>query len=146
MHPFRLIPAVGLLLSSVALAQTPKPSDMPPAVAAARRFPQPVRVGDLHDRAVLQPLESKPVLGRVAGVVQRADGTVDVVVQYGGLFGFGRRPIAVPLDAMALLGAEMEILDLTPKQLDALPTFDAAGTTPLPLDSTIKVALARPSH
>ena len=36
-----------------ALAQQPAPAGMSLAEAAARRFPQPVRVGDLIDRAVL---------------------------------------------------------------------------------------------
>ena len=147
----RSILAASLLLGlltwgTAAAAQAPKPAGMPFAEAASRRFPQPVRVGDLLGRAVLQPLESQPLLGRVGGVVRRPDGTVDVVLEFGGLLGIGRRPIAVPVDAMALLGADMEVLDLTPEQLRALPTFDGAGITPLGPDATIKVGLARPSH
>lgn len=129
-----------------ALAQQPAPKGMSLAEAAARRFPQPVRVGDLLQRQVLQPLESRPTLGRVRDVVRRADGTLHVVVDYGGLFGFFARPIAVPVEAMVLLGPDMEILDFTPEQLQQFATFEGAGTTPLPPDSIIRVGLARPSH
>ncbi len=142
-----LLAAFGpLLLGGPALAQQPAPPGMSLAEAAAKRFPQPVRVGDLTNRTVLRPLESQPVLGHVAQVVRSGDGAVEIVVRYGGLLGIGARPIAVPADAMALLGADLEIVDLTPAQLSGLPTFDGAGTVPIPPDDTIRVGLARPSH
>ncbi|MBV9785119.1 MAG: hypothetical protein JO264_15015 [Acidisphaera sp.] len=135
-----------LICSGMAHAQQPAPPGMSLAEAASRRFPQAVRVGDLVQREVLQPIESQPRLGRVREVVQQADGTIDVVVEYGGLFGLFARPIAVPVDAMVLLGEYMEIVDFTPKQLRHFKTFDGAGTTKLPGDSIIRVGLARPSH
>ena len=128
------------------VAQQPAPPGMSLATAAARRFPQPVRVGDLIDHTVLQPLESRPVLGHVGQVVRSGDGVVEVVVDYGGLFGIGARPIAVPVDAMALLGTDLEIVDFTPKQLRGFPTYDTAEATPIATDDTIRVGLARPSH
>src|SRR5882672_3211024 len=80
------------------------------AEAAARRFPQPVQVGDLLHRQVLKPLESQPSIGRVHTVVARPDGMVEVVMDYGGVFGFFTRRIAVPVEAMALLGEYMVML------------------------------------
>jgi hypothetical protein len=146
-----IVSACGLLILPLIFggpshAQQPKPPGMTLAEAAARRFPQPVRVGDLVGRRVLQPLESQPTLGWVLDVVQQQDGTVNVVVNYGGVLGFFARPIAVPVDAMALLGQYMEILDFTPEQLDQFKTFDPGGVSRLPPDSTIRVGLARPSH
>ena len=135
-----------LILCRFAYAQEAKPPGMGLAEAASRRFPQPVRVGDLLHRQVLQPMESRPALGRVRQVVKQADGSIDVVVDYGGVLGFFTRPIAVPVDAMVLLGRAMEIADFKPEQLDKFGTFDGSGTTPLPPDSVIKVGLARPSH
>ena len=116
------------------------------AEKAAARMPQPVVAGTLLDRDVLEPLESQPVLGHVAGIVRANDGTINVIVNYGGLLGFNARPIAVPVDAMTLLGDDMEIVDFTPAQLRSFPTFDAAGTTPVPSDQVLRVGLARPSH
>ena len=116
------------------------------AAAAAKRFPQPVRVGDLIGRTVLRPLESQPVLGHVTQVVRLPDGSVDVVLAYGGLFGVGGRLIAVPADAMALLGDEMEVVEFMPKQLDAFATFDGSDAVALQPQESIRVGLARPSH
>jgi hypothetical protein len=139
---------LGLLLAGIAAAraQKPAPPGMSLAEAAAKRFPQPVRVGDLLGRQVLRPVESQPTLGWVKSVVRQADGTIDVVVDYDGWLRFLNRPIAVPVDAMVLLGQYMEIVDFTPKQLDRFKTFDGVGATPLPPDSIIRVGLARPSH
>ncbi len=139
------ITLVLALLGGAALAQQPAPPGQSLAEAAAKRFPQPVRVGDLIHRTVLQPLESQPVLGHVAAVVRQGDGMVSVVVNYGGLFGIGARPIAVPVEAMTLVGYDMEIVDFTPRQLSGFPTYDGAAT-PIPLDATIKVSLSKPSH
>ena len=133
------------MLGSVALAQ-PAPSGVSLAAQAARRFPQPVRVGDLIGRTVLRPAESQPVLGHVARVIRSSGGELEVVVEYGGLLGIGARPIAVPVDAMALLGADLEIMDFTPAQLRGFATFDAAGSVPVAPDDTIRMGLARPSH
>lgn len=157
--PRRAGPAIGLpsprlvrmvmatlLLSGAALAQPSAPSGASLAKEAAQRFPQPVRVGDLIDRTVLRPVESQVVLGHVTRVVRSGDGTVLVVVALGGLFGFGARPVAVPVDAFALLGAELEIVGFTPAQLRGLPTFDAAGSVLVAPDDTIRVGLTRPSH
>lgn len=143
----RILAALLLLACAPALAQQPVPAETAKeAERAARRFPQPVRVGDLLRRQVLRPVEQQTVLGRVAEVVRRPDGAFLIVVSLNGVLGLGTRPVAVPTDATALLGEHLALLDLTPEQLRALPTFDAAGTTPLPPDQTISVGLTRPFH
>lgn len=140
------------LSASAACAQSPMPGGMPPpsgmslAQSAAMRFPQPVRVGDLLHRLVLRPVEAQTILGRVRAVVRDAQGQVLVVMSYGGFMGFGGHAIAVPVDAMVLLGQDMEVVAFTPAQLAALPTFSPTGTTPVSDDTTIKVGLAKPSH
>ena len=142
----RVLAAILLLACAPALAQQPASPGLTPAVNMARRFPQAVRVGDLIRRQVLRPVEAYDVLGRVAGVVRRQDGGVLVVVRLGGVLGFGARPVAVPIEATALLGEHLSVLDLTPEQLRALPAFDNAGTQPVPPDETIRVGLTRPFH
>ena len=135
-----------LLIAAAAHAQQPKPPAMTLAEAAEKRFPQPVHVGDLIGRRVLQPLESQPTLGWVQAVVKQPDNTIDVIVDYGGWFGFFARPIAVPVDAMALLGQYMEILDFTPEQLSQFKTFSTPDASPLSPQDSIRVGLAKPSH
>ncbi len=139
-----------LILSILCSAAYAQDSDLPDAQdlaeSSAKRFPQPVRVGDLLNRRVLEPIESQPTLGRVQSVVRLADGTIAVVIKFGGFLGFDTRPIAVPVNAMVLLGQFMEVVDYETDQLQKFPTFNPAGSKPLSPDSIIRVGLARPSH
>jgi hypothetical protein len=141
-----------VLLAGVAHAQSTTPGGMPPppgmslARSAAMRFPQPVRVGDLLGRDVLRPVESQDLLGHVRELVRDSTGQILVVIDFGGFFGFGSRPIAVPVDAMVLLGQDMEVVAFTPDQLGHFPVFSASGTTRVSDDAVINVGLAKPSH
>jgi hypothetical protein len=153
MASLRLLFVCGMLtVARVAHAQSATPGGMPPppgmslAASAAMRFPQPVRVGDLLGREVLRPVESQNVLGRARRVVRDRNGQIMVVIDFGGFLGFGSRLIAVPVDAMVLLGQDMEIVAFMPKQLQQFPTFLPSGSTDLPDDTIIKVGLAKPSH
>jgi hypothetical protein len=143
----RCIVIIGLLAGcGAACAADDLPTAEDLADATAQRFPQPVRVGDLIGRRVLEPLESQPTLGWVREVVKEPDGTIAVVMNYGGFLGFFSRPIAVPVNAMVLLGQFMEVSDYEPEQLQNFPDFKPAGTTALAADSIIRVGLAKPSH
>jgi hypothetical protein len=66
-----------------------------------------------------------------------------VVIDLGGFSGFGSRPIAVPLDAMVLLGQDMEVVSFTPEELRRFPTFSPSGTTPVADDAIIKVGSSK---
>jgi hypothetical protein len=142
----RWLPAAVCLASVIAMAQQSAPPGADLADFAAKRFPQPVRVGDLIHRRVLQPLESRPVLGRVDSVVRQSDGKIAIIVDYGGLWGLGGRLIAVPAEAMVLLGDEMEILDFAPRELDQFPAFRGGTSVAIPANARILVGLAHPSH
>jgi hypothetical protein len=149
----RLLLAGGMLAAAgMAQAQSTTPGGMPPppgmslAASTAMRFPQPVRVGDLLGRQVLRPVESQDIIGRVHHIVRDRSDQIIVVVDFGGLLGFGSRPIAVPVDAMVLVGQDMEVVAFTPKQLRQFPTFSPSGTTDVADDTIIKVGLAKPSH
>jgi hypothetical protein len=152
--PIRILLGSCFLAAAMNLAhaQSTTPGGMPPppgmslAESAAMRFPQPVRVGDLLGREVLRPVESQDILGRVRGLVRDRDGLIVVVVDFGGFLGFGARSIAVPVDAMVLLGQDMEIVAFTPEQLRQFPTFSPSGTTEVANDTIIRVGLAKPSH
>ncbi|MCB8878307.1 hypothetical protein [Acidisoma silvae] len=152
-HSIPIVVATAIMLAiAPACAQSPMPGGMPPpagmslAESTAMRFPQPVRAGDLAHRLILQPVESQIILGRVRSVVRNAQGDVSVVMNFGGFYGYGGRLIAVPIDAMVLLGDEMEVVAYTPKQLAAFATFTPDATTPVADDTILKVGLAKPSH
>ena len=137
---------VVLMLMGVSAHAQPAPPDLATLEQrTARRFPQPVRVGDLIGRDVLAPSENQAVLGRVAALVKDADGHVRLVVRYGGVLGVGARPIAVPLEAMALLGDVVVCVDYTTAQLTALPDApDSAGA--LGPDEMVRMGLVKPYH
>ena len=129
-----------------ALAQEAAPPGSDLAAFAAKRFPQPVRVGDLIERPVLAPLESRPLLGHVLNVVRLANDELAVVIKFGGFWGFGGRDIAVPAKGMVLVGQDLEVLDFTPQDLRTFPTFTAGSATVLGPDEVIRMGLAHPSH
>ena len=141
-----------VLLVGVGHAQSTTPGGMPSspgmslARSAAMRFPQPVRVGDLLGSAVLRPVESQDVPGHVREVARDSQGQIPAVIDFGGFFGFTSRPIAVPADAMVLLGQDMEVVAFTPNQTAHLPVLLSSGTTRVPDDVVIKGVLAKPSH
>jgi hypothetical protein len=145
-----ILSALLLICAGAAAAQPPVATpDSPRAALAAReakRYPQPVQVGVLIGRDVLQPLEAQPILGTVDAVVRRPDGGLDMIVSFGGVLGIGSRPIAVPIEAIALLGQYVAIMDFTPDQLGAFPTDDGSAATRLPADAVIKMGLTKPFH
>jgi hypothetical protein len=139
----------------------PKPGMTAPEMAgrAASRFPQPVRAGDLPGRFLLQPEESQPVLGRVMGLVRGGDGAAAVLVRLDGALGLtwlglrpiawsgtGSRLVAVPVEAVALLGEYVALIGLTPERLRALPTYTPESATEIPPDETLRIGIVRPFH
>ena len=137
--------AIGWLCSAGAVAQQAAPLGVDTATFAAKRFPQPVRVGDLLHRTVLEPVESRRILGHVDRVIRFDGGGEAIVMNIGGFLGFGEHRIAVPLEAMVLLGGELEVLDFTPQQLRAFPAYSGTGHV-LDAEEMIHMGLAHPSH
>lgn len=106
-----------------------------------RRFPQPVRVGDLIGLPVLD--DDDVTLGRVRQVVRAADGKISLIVSYGGWFGWGSRLVAVPIEVVAILARQIAALDMPPSEFAAAPTWQGTGVQVLASDETIRIALGR---
>jgi hypothetical protein len=132
---------IGIAIGAVPAAAAP---DL--AQQAARRFPQPVIVGTLIGRDVLAPNEAQPILGHVAAVDRRPDGKIDMILRYGGVLGIGSRLIAVPVDAMALLGEYVAVVGYTPAELNRFPPADPAAEAAVSPGETIRVGLVGPFH
>jgi hypothetical protein len=114
------------------------------------RFPQPVRVGHLTGLPVLDFDDS--TIGYVQRVVRTPDGKIQLIVPYGKWFGWardwwpftvGRRPVAVPIETVAILALQIDALDMTRSDFDKASTWIAGRDQPLPPDEMVKIAIAR---
>ncbi len=119
----------------------PEKKPMTPQERMQARFPQPVRVGDLIGLPLLD--DSSCTLGHVRKVVRTADDKIELIVAYGGLLGWGARPVAVPIEVVGIQGRELASLDMPRSEYAAAPTWRNAGAQALPDDAMIKIALAR---
>jgi len=106
-----------------------------------RRFPQPVRVGDLIGLPVLD--DGDRTLGVVRQVVRTPQDKIELIVAYGGWFGWGARPVAVPIEVLGILGRQLASLDMSRSEYAAAPTWQGGQAAALSDDDSIRVALAR---
>jgi hypothetical protein len=106
-----------------------------------RRFPQPVRVGDLIGLRVLD--DDDLTIGFVRQVVRTPENRIELVVSYGGWFGWGARDVAVPIEVVAILGRQLASIDMPRSEYATAPTWRRADATALPNDASIRVALGR---
>jgi hypothetical protein len=142
-------PAASLLERGFAVAQAMVPptgtddasKPMPMQERMQRRFPQPVRVGDLIGLRVLDDGDS--TIGFVRQVVRTAQNKIELIVAYGGWFGWGARLVAVPIEVVGIEGRQLASLDMPRNEYATAPTWRATDATVLPHEATIRVALAR---
>jgi hypothetical protein len=132
-----MIPPTGMGAEDKAMAA----QDMAETERMRRRFPQPVRVGDLIGLPVID--DHSRTLGYVRQVVRTPQSKIKLIVDYDGFFGWGRRPVAVPIEVVGIIGRELASLDMTPKDYAAAPTWRDTNDTVIPNNDSISVALAR---
>lgn len=133
-----MVPPTGMGEKDMAMAA----AQMAAKDRMARRYPQPVRVGDLLGLPVLD--NTSRVLGRVERVVRTPAGGIELIVNYGGWFGYGARPVAVPIEVVGILGRQIASLDMPPAEFAQAPTWQSGGGgAAIPADETIRIALAR---
>jgi hypothetical protein len=116
---------------------------MPMLDRMQRRFPQPVRVGDLIGLPVLD--QSSSTLGHVRALT-RTGQKITVVVSYSrwfGWFGWFTHPVGVPIEVLGIEGRQLLSLDMPPAEYATAPTWHDGEAAILPADTTIRIALAR---
>ena len=103
----------------------------------ARRFPQKVKVGDL----IGLPVEDDDdiALGHVQQVVRSPEDKIKLIVTYSRWFGWFGRPVAVPMEAVAILGKEIASLEMPPAEYKKAPTWVAGTDRPLPESEIIRI-------
>jgi hypothetical protein len=122
-------------------AETPGKDAMTPEERMNRRFPQPVRVGDLMSLRVLD--DRDVTIGYVRKVVRAPQGKILLLVSQGGWLGWGERLVAAPIEVMAILGRQLASLDMEPKEYASASTWVESGGTPIPDDEIIRIALTK---
>jgi hypothetical protein len=121
-------------------AAAPAEDDSPQA-KMNRRFPQKARVGDLIGLPILD--DNDVTLGRVQKVVRTPAGKIELIVSYSKWFGWFGRPVAVPIEVVAILARQIASLDMEPSEYEAAPTWSQGNDQTLPDDETIRIAITR---
>lgn len=119
----------------------PAEDDLTPAERMAERFPQKVRVGDLVGLPLLD--FDDRTLGYVREVARTPEGGIVLVVPVDGWFGHGGRPVAVPLETVAILGRQIALLDIPRAELPQRATWAPKDGAPIAGDEIIRIAITR---
>ena len=127
-------------LSLPAMAQADFAS-LPQDEKMARRYPQPVQVGDLIGLPVLDDQDT--TIGRISDVVRTPDGRVKLIVPYRRWFAGERRLVAVPIETVVILGRQLNALEFPPAAFDKAPTFVATQASPIGRGEIIRIAIGR---
>lgn len=106
-----------------------------------RRFPQPVRVGDLIG-IPLQDFDDRS-LGTVSKVVRDSRGEIGIVVQHCDFLVFQCRPVRVPIEAVVILARHLNLLDITRDGFLSLPRWNPDGDAQIASDEIIKIGIGR---
>jgi hypothetical protein len=106
-----------------------------------RRFPQKTTVGHLIGLPVLD--YDDVTLGNVEKVVRSPDGKIKLIVSYSKWFGWFGRPVAVPIEAVAILGRQIDSLDMAPDEFAKAPTWTPGQDQQLPDSEIIRIAIQR---
>jgi hypothetical protein len=114
---------------------------MPMNERMLKRFPQPVRVGDVIGLPVLD--QNASTLGYVRQVVRTPQGEIELIVSYSRWWGWFGRPVAVPIEVVGIEGRQLVSLDMPRSAYAAAPTWNGKDAAALQADTTIRVALAR---
>jgi PRC-barrel domain protein len=122
-------------------AVNPAPDDDSLEARFNRRFPQKVKVGDLVGLPMLD--DDDVTLGYVRKVVRTPEGKIKLIVSYSRWFGWFGRPVAVPIEAVAILGRQIASIDMPPKEYEAAPTWTDGKDQTLPDNEIIRIALTR---
>jgi hypothetical protein len=129
--------------SALAQHQPQSATDRPltPEERMQRRFPQPVRVGDLIGLRVLD--ENDLTIGIVRHVARAQNGKVLLIVAHTGPLGWGGRLVAVPIEAVAIFGRQLASLDMPRAEYASAATWKDGDAQLLGKEEKILIGLTR---
>jgi len=142
-HPLDEHPVVVAAQDAASMAVEEKEPERPatPEERMNRRFPQKVKVGDLIGLPVLD--DNDVTLGHVTQVVRSPEGKIKLIVSYSKWFGWWGRPVAVPIEVVAILARQIASLDMAPQEYEAAPTWAGTDDRPIPDGEIIRIAITR---
>jgi hypothetical protein len=132
-------PVIVLAQHQPQSAATERP--LTPQERMQRRFPQPVRVGDLIGLRVLD--ENDLTIGIVRHVARAQNGRVLLIVAHTGPLGWGGRLVAVPIETVAIFGRQLASLDMPRADYASAATWKAGDAQLLGEEEKILIGLTR---
>lgn len=143
-----LILATPLRFARATAPQDTQPNSdktLTPEERMKRRYPQPVKVGFLVGLPMLDEQDS--TYGYIRDVVRTAEGRILFLVPYRAWLGWaptdwGRKVVAVPIEAVAILARQVAALDFSRDDFAAAPTY-GGDAKPISPDETIQIAVYR---
>jgi hypothetical protein len=134
------VPSAALVEATSEKTQATAVDNSPEAIMS-RRFPQKVRVGDVIGLPMLD--DNDVTLGYVERVVRTSEGKIKLIVGYSKWFGWFGRPVAVPIEVVAILGRQIASLDMPPAEYFAAPTWSEGKDVAIPDNDIIRIAVTR---
>ena len=126
---------------TVMLAQGLAEQQTTPEERMRRRFPHPVRIGDLIGLRVLD--DNDVTIGIVRHAARTTEGKVLLIVAHTGPLGWGGRLVTVPIEAVAIFGRQLASLDMKPAEYASAATWTAGSTELLGTEEKILIGLTK---
>jgi hypothetical protein len=133
--------AAQIILAQHEPPQAAIPQRETPDERMRRRFPQPVRVGDLIGLRVLD--DNNVTIGFVRQVVRTPQGKIVLIVAHTGVLGWGGRLVAVPIEVVGIMGRQLASLDMKPEEYAAAPPWSGGDAEVVAPDEKILIAMAK---
>jgi hypothetical protein len=133
--------AAQIILAQHEPPQAAIPQRETPDERMRRRFPQPVRVGDLIGLRVLN--DKHVTIGFVRHVVRTPQGRIQLIVAHSGVLGWDGRLVAVPIEVVGIMGRQLASLDMKPEEYAAAPTWSGGDAEVILPDEKILIGLTQ---
>ncbi len=115
--------------------------NLSPEQKMQKRWPQPVKVGFLIGLPLLDYSDS--TIGHVRKVVRNADGKILLIVAHGGWFTWTKRLVPVPIETVAILARQLNLLDIDTTDLEKGPAWNDSAGQEIAGDATIQIGISR---
>lgn len=127
-------------------AEAAAEKELTPEQKMQKRFPHPVRVGDLIGLPVLDDDDS--TIGYVRQVVRSPDGKISLIVPYSAWFGWahtewGKRAVALPIETVVILARQLDAVDMPRSEFDEAPTWTPSEGQVVGADEKTLIGLGR---